>query len=198
MATGPGGTDWVGLREAFIQAQSQPYLQIYRRKRWQRSEKFAKWVDDARLPDLTMEQALSLYAAAGGRQREEFESNSILEIRESLDFLLYDTVKLEGRFQECGAKVGAYKLEGAGKEFVSFLLCVRDPMLFAVWNSNVVKMLKQLKIQTATFTQGPLGICYLDLLEALAPVRRRLGLPDFRAVDEFAYTVTRSARQGTQ
>ena len=198
MVTGPSGADWVGLREVFLQAQSQPYLQNYRRKRWQSSDKYAKWIDDATLPGLTMDQALSLYAAAGGRHRGEFESNAILDIRETLDFLLYDTVMLEGRFQECGAEGGAYKLAGAGKEFVSFLLCVRDSTLFAVWNSNVVKMLNKLKITTATFTQGPLGIGYLDLLGALAPVRQRLGLPDFRAVDEFAYAVTRAAGQVTR
>ena len=172
MVTRPGGADWVALRDAFLQAQAQPSLQNYRRKRWLLSDKFAGWIADVTLPSLSMEQALCLYAAAGGRHREVFKSNSILEIRETLDFLLYDTVKLEGRFHECSAEGGAYKLAGAGKEFISYLLCVKDPMLFAVWNSNAERTLKKLRIQQAVLNQGPLGICYLDLLEALAQVRR--------------------------
>ena len=193
MVTGLGGTDWVGLREVFDRAQ--PSVQKYREKRWQHSQKFATWIDEKTLPELSLEQAISLYTTAGGRKMGEFSSNSILEIRESLDFLLYDTIKLEGRFQECGAEGGAYKLAGAGKEFVSYLLCVKDPLLFAVWNSNVEMALKKLGIQTRVLKQGPLGICYLDLLEALAPVRQRLGLADFRTVDEFAYAVTRASLQ---
>ena len=194
MVTGPGSADWVALREAFLQAQTQPHLQNYRRKRWLLSDKLAGWIDDVTLPDLSMEQALSLYSAAGGRHREAFKSNSIIEIRDTLDFLLYDTVMLEGRFQECSAESGAYKLAGAGKEFISYLLCVKDPMLFAVWNSNVERALKKLGMQTAVLNHGPLGICYLDLLDTLAPVRRLLGLANFRAVDEFAFAITRAAR----
>ena len=198
MVTGPGGTDWVALREDFVQARAQPHLQNYRRKRWLLSDKFAGWIGDIALPSLSMEQALSLYAAAGGRHQAAFKSNSILEIQDTLDFLLYDTVGLEGRFHECGAESGAYKLAGAGKEFISYLLCVKDPMLFAVWNSNVERAVKKLGMPGVVLNHGRLGICYLDLLGALAQVRRMLGLADFRTMDEFAYAVTRGARQGVR
>ena len=40
---------------------------------------------------------------------------------------MYDTIRLEGRFQECAAEGGAYKSAGAEKEFVSYLLCLKDP-----------------------------------------------------------------------
>ena len=59
---------------------------------------------------LCMEQALVLYTASGGSKRDDFKSNPIAEIRDSLDFLLYDTVQLEGRFQECADGAGAFKL----------------------------------------------------------------------------------------
>ena len=42
---------------------------------------------------------------------------------------------------------------------------------------------------------GPLGVRYLDLLETLAQVRRHLALGDFRAVDEFTYTIARAGRK---
>ena len=68
-----------------------------------------------------------LYRASGGREASAFTSVPIEELRDSLDFLLYDTIKLEGRFDECVNPDGAYKLQGAGKEFVSWLLCLRNP-----------------------------------------------------------------------
>jgi hypothetical protein len=198
MVTGPGGSDWVALGEDFLQAQTQPYFQNYRRKRWQLFDTFSEWINEVSLPSLSTAQAQSLYAAAGGRHRRVFNSNSILEIQETLDFLLYDTITLEGRFQECSAENGAYKLAGAGKEFISYLLCVKDPVLFAVWNSNIEKLLKKVGMQTRALTRGPMGICYLDLLDSLTQVRRLLGLSDFRAMDELAYSVARGARHGAR
>jgi hypothetical protein len=196
MVTRPGDGGWLDLRELLQQAENQPGLQRYRRRRWGRSEEFAGWIGEAALASLSMERATSMYVAAGGKSRTEFESNTVEEIRESLDFLLYDTVMLEGRFQECAAEGGAYKLAGAGKELVSYLLCVRDPTLFAVWDSNVERALRKLGVPTEDLKKSPLGVGYLELLEALSPVRRRLGLADFRAVDEFAYALTRGAGQG--
>ena len=47
--------------------------------------------------------------------------------------------------------------------------------------------------------RGPVGIRYLDLMEALALVRARLGLRDFIEVDVLAYLSTRpSGRRQNQ
>ena len=192
MVTTHSNANWVALREVFQREETKPQLQDYRRKRWQRAEEFAGWITEQSLPSLSSDQALSLYSASGGKHRREFKGNSIQDIRESLDFLLFDTLPLEGRFQECAAEYGAYQLAGAGKEFVSYLLCLRDPILFAVWNSNAEKVLRKLGIPAEALKKGPMGVGYLDLLKDLAILRRWLGMPDFRAVDEFCYTVTRS------
>ena len=109
--------------------------------------------------------------------------------------MLYDTIKLEGRFQECVAEGGAYKLAATGREFVSYLLCLKDPNLFAVWNSNAVRAFRKLGLHIESLRKGPLGISYMDLLDASAVVRLRLDLPDFRAVDEFSFSITHSPRR---
>lgn len=197
MVTTPGNAKWLALREefqVFQQGQTKPILQDYRRKRWHRTEEFAGWITEQSLPFLSLEQALSLYSASGGKQRKEFKGNGIQEIQESLDFLLFDPLPLEGRFQECAAEGGAYKLAGAGKAFVSYLLCLRDPILFGVWNSNAERTLRKLGMQAEAYKKGPIGVGYLDLLEDLATLRRRLGVADFRVVDEFFYAVIRSAQ----
>jgi len=197
MVTKPGNANWVALLEAFREferEETKPQLQEYRRRRWQRTEEFAGWITEQSLPFLSIEQAQSLYSASGGKQRREFKGNGIQEIRESLDFLLFDPLPLEGRFQECAAEAGAYKLAGAGKAFVSYLLCLRDPILFAVWNSNAQRVLRKLGMQVAAFKKGPIGVGYLDLLEDLATLRRRIGVADFRVVDEFFYAVIRSGQ----
>ncbi len=190
------GVDWVAAARGFRLAQSQPALGKYRERRWGRWEGFAGWLRESQLPSLSMDQALSLYAASGGVKRKDFTGNPIEEVRESLDFLLYDTVKVEARFQECAAEDGAYKLMGAGKEFVSYLLCVKDPATFAVWNSAAERAIRKLKLPAQALRKGPLGVAYVDLLDSAYLMRRRLGLPDFRELDLFSYMVTRSASQG--
>jgi len=145
-----------------------------------------------------MSRALTLYRASGSSRIAEFETNSIEEVRDSLDFLLYDTIKLEGRFSECASDGGAYKLAGAGKEFVSYLMCLRDSTLFAVWNRPAEGALKLLGMYPATLRDGDLGLRYLDLLEVLQRVRRQLGLAQFQAVDEFCYMVSRRDKPGTR
>ena len=190
--------DWADLRDVFHASQDLPHLQKYRYRRWGRSDEFVGWMDEAALPRLTKEQTLSLYTASAGNQPQEFATNSIEDIREFLDFLMYDTIKLEGRFQECAAEDGAYKLAGAGKEFVSYLLCVKDHNLFAVWNSNAEWAFRKLEVSPRFSRKAPLGISYMDMLEATDVMRLRLGLADFRAVDEFAFTITRRTRQGSK
>ena len=189
-AVGPAGS---GLVEAFRVSQEAPALQKYRRRKWGKAREFAVWLGESALPDLSAEQAVSLYLASGGTRRQEFQGNRLDEIRDSLDFLLFDNIRLEERFQECAAETGGYNLAGAGKEFVSYILCVAQPTLFAVWNSNAEQALRKLGVNTKALKRGPMGIGYMDLLESLDVVRRDFGLPDFKSVDEFAYSITRPA-----
>ena len=190
MATGPGGADWLGCRDAYQQALINGRLEDYRNQRWQRSQEFAGWLDEVNIPSLTADQALAIYRASGGRHIREFKANPIEEVRDSLDFLLFDTLGLEKRFDESASTEGAYNLAGAGKEFVSYTLCVRDPGLFAFWSSHGERGLRRLGIYPKELRRGNLGLGYMDLLEAMNVVRGRMGLADFRAVDEFVYSVT--------
>lgn len=195
MGSGLGSADWLGLREAYRRALMQGRLDNYRKQRWERREEFARWLTEENLPCLKEKQALALFRGSGGRGTKEFKVNSIEDIRDALDFLLYDTVKLEGRFDECSSPGGAYKLAGAGKEFVSYLLCLRDPSLFAFWGSHSERALRKIGIYLRGLGKGNLGLGYIDLLEALQAVRRQIGLADFQAVDEFTYAVTRPGTQ---
>lgn len=179
------------LQTLFSLAEDDPRLLTYRRKKWSRSAEFQQWLGQDALLELTMEQALDLYRASGGRDAAEFKTNTIEDIRDGLDFLLYDNIKLEGRFDECAAPEGAYRLAGTGKEFPSYLLCLINPTLFAVWNANAEKMLKQTGLLPDSIKRGPMGIRYLDVLDALNQVRGRSGRRDFREIDELAYQSAR-------
>jgi len=142
-----------------------------------------------------MDQALDLYRASGGRNTAKFKNNPIEDIRDGLDFLLYDNIKLEGRFDECAAPDGAYRMEGTGREFPSFLLCLSNPGLFGVWNSNSERLLKQTGLLPPAIKRGPIGIRYLDILGALNQIRARSGRQDFREIDELAYQAARGKRK---
>jgi hypothetical protein len=179
------------VQEIFTLDVDDPRNLAYRRKKWSRSAEFHQWLQEDTLPELKMEQAMDLYRASGGRDAAGFKSNSIEEIRDGVDFLLYDNIKLEGRFDECAATEGAYRMAGAGKEFPSYLLCLSNPGLFAVWNANAEGLLKRAGLLSAGIKRGPMGIRYLDLLEALNQVRARSGRHDFREIDELAYQAAR-------
>ena len=195
MGNGAGTAKWLMHWEAYQQALTQGRLESYRRRRWERSGEFSAWLGQSALPGLTREQALVLYRASGGGKTGEFKTNPIEEVRDSLDFLLFDTIMLEGRFEECASQEGAYNLAGTGKEFYSYLLCLRSPALLAAWNSHAERALRRLEIFPNTLHNGHLGLRYLDLLESLQPVRQQLGLADFRSVDEFAYSLSLPAKR---
>ena len=179
------------LRHLYDEASESGQLDSYRKRRWSRAAEFAGWLEQDALIAISPEQARLLYRASGGRESATFSAISIEEVRDSLDFLLYDTIKLEGRFDECVSPDGAYKLAGAGKEFISWLLCLRNPTLFCVWNTNAEKMLRRAGAYPNAMKRGPEGIRYLDLLEALGRLGAQAGLPHFIAVDEMAWLATR-------
>ncbi len=183
------------LRQIYDEAEQSGGLDAYRKRRWAHAAEFAGWLEQDALTALTSEQAIRLYRASGGREPASFAAIPIEELRDSLDFLLYDTIKLEGRFDECASSDGAYKLAGAGKEFVSWLLCLRNSALFCVWNGNAERLLRRARVYTSAMKRGPEGIRYLDLLEALGRLGSQAGLPDFIAVDETAWLVSKPRRQ---
>lgn len=197
--SGSGNMDLTELRELYDRALESGADAAYRKRRWGRAAEFASWLEQDPLAALEPQQALLLYRASGGRAAAAFSATPIEEVRDSLDFLLYDTIKLEGRFDESASPDGGFFLAGTGSEFVSWLLCVRDPALFGVWNRNAERMLRRVGVFPESMKRGPLGIRYLDLLEALARLRAGLGLRDFIEVDVAAYLSARPrGRQGTQ
>ncbi len=183
------------LGDAFRAALAGGELAAYNRRRWEPASEYRLWLTEENLPQLTEGQALTLYRASNSRRTAQFQANPIEEIRDSLDFLLYDTIKLEGRLDESMGEEGAYKLAGAGKEFVSYLLCLREPTLFGVWNGNAERALRLVGLDPGTLRRGLWGLRYIDLLDALHGVLRRFGLADFAEVDQMAYWLTRPERK---
>ena len=188
--------EFPNLIESHRRCLDQGLLESYRKRRWTRFHEFSGWLVQENIPHLDIGQAASLFRASGGSRAAEFKTTPVEEIRDTLDFLLYDEVKLEGRFDECAAEGGGFKLAGAGKEFISYILCLREPGLFGVWNSSAERVLRREGDLNANTKTGPIGIRYLDILEGLAKLRRRLGLPDYIAVDEVCYSGTRIKSDG--
>ncbi len=184
------------LAQAYRETAQTGVLAGYWRRRWQRSGEMAGWLSEAQLPTLTEQQAVALYRASGGGKAREFAANGLPDIVETIDFLLYDAITLEARFNECVADDGGYKLAGAGKEFISYLLCLKQPALLAVWNPAAERALRRLERYPASMRSGHLGLRYLDLLDVANRLRPEFGLADFREVDEFMYFITRRGSSG--
>lgn len=194
MSTRAAATNIFNLCHTYERAIESGQLLSYHKRRWARSQEFSNWITQTALATMSTEQALALYRASGGNRPREFETNSIEEIRDSLDFLLYDTIKLESRFDECVSADGAYTLSGTGKEFVSYLLCLRESALFAVWNSYTERALHQSGWFPLALKRGHWGLRYIDLLDAMQCLRQQLNLKNFQEVDMFCYAVDRPNR----
>ena len=182
------------LAQAYRETAQTGALANFWKRRWQRSAEMAGWLSEQELPSLSEERVRSLYRASGGAKVREFAANGLADITETVDFLLYDTITLEARFNECVAEGGAYKLAGAGKEFVSYLLCLKQPTLLGVRNQAAERGLRRLDRYPRSMAAGHWGLRYMDLLEAAHRLRPEYGLADFREVDEFLYFVTRRGK----
>ncbi|MDE2779366.1 MAG: hypothetical protein OXI91_06795 [Chloroflexota bacterium] len=182
------------LAQAYRETAQTGVLANYWKRRWQRSQEMEQWLQQEALPALTERQVRTLYRASGGSRISEFSANSLADISDTIDFLLFDTITLEARFNECASEAGAYYLAGAGKEFISYLLCLRQPDLLAVWNTSAERALRRLGRYPGSMGKGHLGLRYMDLLEATNRLRPEYGLADFREVDEFCYFVNRRAQ----
>lgn len=187
-------TDWHALSDAFLEAARTGELDAFRLRRWGYTGAPSDWLEQDVLAILTQSQAEALYRGAGGRQITKFRGNPIEEVRDAVDFLLYDTIKLENRFEECALETGGFGLVGTGREWPSYLLALRDPTLFAPWSPHTERSLRRLGMLPPDLKRGHPGLCYIDLLDSLHLVRIHLGLPDFRAVDEFCYFNGRNSR----
>lgn len=189
MAAESGAPKPVGLWEFYRETANQGYLAEYRR--WSRFAECRIWLAEEALAGLSWDQALTLFRCSGARGIRGFRTNQLEEVRDALGFLLYDAITLEVRFAECAASGGSYHLPGLGKEFVSYLPCLKDPSLFGVWHSYVPRALRLMGKCPPNLEKGHLGLGYLDLLDALQRVRQETGLADFRWVDEYCFAVTR-------
>ena len=179
------------LVSQFSEAIATGVLDNYIKRTFSKALEFSESLDETQLHSLTTELSLSIYRASGGRKIGEFNKNPIEDIGDTIDFLLYDNIKLEGRFYECVSDFGSYKLLGAGKEFISYLLHLRDPSLFGIWNGSAEKSLKLLGWDTANLKKGPWGIRYIDLLDMSHRIQSRFRLPDLRSVDQFNHWIVR-------
>ncbi len=186
--------DWAELSHTFQLAVEQGALDTFRRRRWKYLEKDSGRLGQDAVASLSQSQADALYRGAGGRHIAKFRTNPIEDIRDAVDFLLYDTIKLENRFEECSVETGGFGLAGAGREWPSYLLTLREPTLFAPWSPHTERALRRFGMLPAGLKNGHPGLCYIDLLDTMAALRAWLRLPDFRAVDEFCYLNGRTRR----
>ena len=191
MAVRSGAAKPIGLWEFYQETANRGYLAEYRRRRWSRFAECRNWLAQESLAELSWDQGITLFRASGARGIREFRTNQLEEVRDTLDFLLYDTITLEVRFAECAASGGSYHMPGVGKEFVSYILCLRDPSLFGIWQPYVPRALRLMGRCPANLGKGHLGLGYLDLLDGLQRVKQESEVADFRAVDEYCFAVTR-------
>ncbi|MFW9885134.1 MAG: hypothetical protein ACFFEX_12180 [Candidatus Thorarchaeota archaeon] len=142
----------------------------------------------ARISTLLIEEAMEVFSklrTGRSRKPEEFRSNGINQIRESLYYILYGEDDLSKRLSETVSSEGKYKLSNAGKDFISTILNVIYPDTCAIWNSAVEKGLHKIGLIPPTIRGESLGERYIRITSAIKALRDLGGFADFGITDEF-------------
>lgn len=159
-----------------------------RRKDWWEKLDYDKFITREAIDQLSAEDALKLYKNTGWGVKlypHTFIENGIERIKDSLQYLLYGDAPLEERFTNVVDPNGSYKIKGTGREFASFLLCVKDPQEYGIWNGAVDDGLKLLKMTPRRKRGEKVGETYIKVLQVLKKLQDKCGFGDLQITDEF-------------
>lgn len=138
---------------------------------------------------LAEDQALRLYKTTGWGVKiyqRSFVENGLDRIKASLSYLLfYSDDPIEERFFNVVDGKGAYKLNGVGREFASFLLCMCDNQQYGIWNRSVDDGLKLLQMTPRRERGEHIGQTYARVVSKLKELQELGGFADLQFVDEF-------------
>jgi hypothetical protein len=159
-----------------------------RRREWWGKLGVKELITEEGIERLDPDAALWLYKNVGWGAKlypRSFLESGIDSIKKALKYLLYGADPVEKRFFHVVDSRGDLKLAGAAREFASFLLCMRDPKSFAIWNGAVDAGLKMLGFLPARTRGEHVGVTYTKICQACEDVRQRAGFADLQATDEF-------------
>jgi outer membrane protein assembly factor BamB/thermostable 8-oxoguanine DNA glycosylase len=123
----------------------------------------------------------------GLRRRGMEATRDMPKLRETIAFLLNESIDIKTRINEVLKGNGRYKIAGMGKNLATAILHVFKPDKYAIWNNRVEDALK--KFGLLPRLSGDLGEHYLKLNQVLTDLKTKLNT-DLTTVDMFMYYIS--------
>ncbi|MBI4311189.1 MAG: hypothetical protein HY681_05340 [Chloroflexi bacterium] len=174
-----------GYLERFKALQQTEAVKKIHQRKWGKAERARELVKEETLNSFTLEQAEELYRClpVSQRGRQQFLSNPIEVIRESLLFLLWEPLMYEMRVYEF-LDQGEW-LRGADISLAAALLCTKDPDLYGPISANTEKGLKVLGMYPVFEKNESNAGRFQKVQETLFYLFRRSDLRDLLETDDF-------------
>ena len=174
-----------GFLERFNLLQKTDAIAKMHQRKWGKADRARELVQEETINNLTLEQADELYRClpVSQRGRPLFLSNPIKDIREGLWFLLWEQLMYEMRVYEFLDQGGW--LKGGDLSLVAALLCIKDPDLYGLINTNTEKGLKALGMYPTFEKNESQAGRFQKVQETLFYLFRLSGLRDLRETDDF-------------
>jgi len=153
------------------------------------------YLKENHLNTLTVSEALELYkevrtAKMKRMHTTSFQKNGIIQIRKSLNYLIYDnTDSVATRIGIFLKNRSPYRLKGTGHDFASTMLFVAKPLEYPIWNTVSVNGLSKLGLLPNTWKGTSPRQKYAHLIQVVKAMYVRYDFTNLGIVDELLYRV---------
>jgi len=173
--------------------------QRWKEKRWKYHKRWKEWIDPNKLDTLSDDELkrrfLEYFNEGAGRHpfnaiyRDRIVRD-IKKFRETMKFLLNESIPVRERLNEILNKDGRFHIEGIGKALATSILMDLDPQKYATWNNKTNMGLEALGL-TPQFARGDdWGTKYEKVMEILRHIKDLKLELSFLEVDHFLHIVS--------
>ncbi len=176
----------------------------WRIRRYTDHKRWKKWIDPVEFAQLSLNEIknkfLEYYNKGMGRyppipiQRESI-IRDMNRLKETLRFLLNETVPIKERINEILDSDSKYYINGLGQQTITSILMDLNPKHYATWNETTKKGLRFLGRYPEPPRGSDLGTWYVNVMESIEKIVKLKPELNHVEIDHFLYIVS-STPQG--
>ena len=173
--------------------------QTWIKQRKEDHNRWKEWIDPSRLNTLSDDELKNKFLEYfnEGAGRHPFNAvyrdrivRDINKFRETMKFLLDESIPVNKRLNEILNKSGSHHIEGIGKGLATSILMDLNPQKYATWNNKTNMGLEALGL-TPEFARGDdWGIRYEKVMESIRHIRILKPELSFLEIDHFLHIVS--------
>ena len=186
------------IKQLFNDPAIQGKIKEYKPDREEAHKKWVEWLNTESLEKISDDELknkfIEYYDRGAGRHtfipiNRDRIIRDIKKFRETLKFLLNESIDIKQRINEVLENDGKYKIEGVGKALVTSFLFDFNPDKYCIWNNRVEIGLE--KIGWKPQLRGKMGEKYSQILETLEKLKFVAPEPynNFNDIDTFLHII---------